>query len=454
MSSLLWTLAVYAGTVLIAWRLRLVKLRTVEDRRVLLAILLVLAGAHSTAVRTGAEDVAANPVVIETAMRGLLDLLALLVVVPLLPRADWRRTVGDNLGAMFLIAYLAVAGISTLYSVAPIVTAGKAFELAVGLIVILTAVGMEPGGATGRVQSFVRTVVLFEAGLLITALAGFFLMPQTFSLVEARPGFFLPQILTSPYAHSNGLSSMGALVSAYGFAEFWAAEAGQARRLWLGLGVLGAICAALASGRQGAVIWIASMAVLLWVCKRRWFLILVAPTAVALAVAYRDVLLAVLSRGQASVTLATWSGRLEFWDAALEVWEQHPWLGYGFGAGGRFVALESIGEDAVGSLHSGYMEALTGVGIVGVVPLGLAIALMVVWAIRCLRARRLVSMAILVIPLLIRTFVSTGFGGWLNGEFLIFAALVLVAREHRRRRWIRPGSGLPESRKLVEQRRP
>ena len=199
------------------------------------------------------------------------------------------------------------------------------------------------------------------------------------------------------------------------------------------VGTLGVVGAALASGRQGVVIWVASMAVLLWVCRRRWLMFLVAPTLIGVLVTYRDLIGAVLTRGQASVTMASWSGRLDYWAAAIEVWKQHPWLGYGFGVGGRFVALRSINSDSVSSLHSGYMEALTGVGILGLIPLGVAVAVVAGWAVRSLRAAREVPMAILLVPLLLRTLVSGGFGAWVNAELLLFATLVVAAGESRRR---------------------
>lgn len=449
MTGLLWTLAVYAGVVLIGRRLGLISLRSRDQRRLLWAVLLVLAGAHSTAVRSGAEDVVSNPVVLETVLRGLLDLVALLVVLPLIARPPSRQALRSSVGASSLIIYLVVAGVSVLYSAAPVVTAGKVFELGVGLAVLLTALRLQPHGSTGLLQDVVRAVVLFEAGLMLTAVVGFFLMPGTFSQLENRPGFALPQTLISPFAHPNGLSSMGALVSVYAWAQVLTGATGSARRAWIVLGGTGALGVVLASGRQGVVIWLVAMAILLWVSRRRLFVLLLGPVAIGLIVAYRDVIAAALSRGQASASLASWSGRLDFWDAALEVWRQHPWLGYGFGVGGRFVALESIGRSDISSLHSGYMEALTGVGLIGVLPLGVATALVIAWGVRSLRAGREIPTAILVIPLLLRTLVSDGFGAWINAEFMVFGALVLTAGEQRRLRRVR-GSGALEPGQLAE----
>lgn len=433
MISLLWTIPVYALAVLASRRSGLLSLDTRNDRRVLLALLLLLAGASSTAYRQGADDVVANPIVLETALRGLFDVLALVVVLPILANTPWRLRLRGHVAAASLIAYVGMAGVSTLYSVAPIVTAGKAFELAVGLLVILTAMHPEPGNTSGQLQAAIRVVVVTQAALLVIAIVGFFAMPGTFSALESRPGFILSRTLVAPYDHSNGLSSTAALVSVYALAEVLTGAVGLRRRVWIALALVGALGVVLASGRQGVVMWMTSMAVLLWVLRRRLLVLLIAPATIGVVLAYSDVILTALVRGQPSVTLDTWSGRLTFWQAAVGAWAQHPWLGHGFGVGGRFVALRSIGSDEIPSLHSGYMEALTGLGVIGVVPLLAAVALVAVWALRSYRDRRDVPMAILLIPLLLRTLVSNGFGAWLNPEFLILAALALAADEARRR---------------------
>ncbi|RPI21323.1 MAG: hypothetical protein EHM57_06765, partial [Actinobacteria bacterium] len=290
MTGLLWTLGVYGAAVLAVWRLGLISLKARDDRRLLCAVLLLLAGANSTVSRTGAEDVVANPVVLETAVRGLFDVLAFLVVVPIVARTPWRDRLRGATGTGFLIVYLGVAGISVLYSAAPIVTAGKVFELAVGILVILTALRPGPGSTAGQLQAAVRVIVLSEAALVLVAVVGFFLMPGTFSQLENRPGFVLPQTLASPYDHSNGLSSMGALVSVYAFAELLTGATGRFRGVWAVLGCGGALGVLLASGRQGVVIWAASMAVLLWTCRRQWFVLFVAPATIGLIVAYREVI--------------------------------------------------------------------------------------------------------------------------------------------------------------------
>ena len=78
MTSFTFVLVVY----LLAYRqLRRVPwLVTAPDRRIALATILALAGSHANAERSGAADVAQNPIVLETAIRGAAGLAALLIL--------------------------------------------------------------------------------------------------------------------------------------------------------------------------------------------------------------------------------------------------------------------------------------------------------------------------------------------------------------------------------------
>ena len=214
---------------------------------------------------------------------------------------------------------------------------------------------------------------------------------------------------------------------------------GAGRGKWVSIGLLGTVAMLLASGRQGLVIWVVAIAVLLWSRRRRWFLGFV-PAAVLLALTQWNAIWAsiweIASRDQQAGTLATWSGRLTYWDAAVQSWLDHPWTGYGFGVGGRFVALRGIGEDSVSSLHSGYMEALVGLGLLGVVPLAFAIFRTTAWCLRRLGSAADTPYAILIVPLLLHSLVSLGLAGWLTADFVIFACLAAIGDtegRHRRR---------------------
>lgn len=384
-----------------------------------LALVLALLGTHSFVGGSTAEEILKNPLVLERLVRGALAAAALVVILPLLiNRLRNSPRVGPGMTA--LILYVVIAGTSALYSSATFVSAAKAFELGLGLLIVWALV-LEPERPIEGLHRAVRFIISLEAALLSTAVIGFFLLPGTFSRVQDRPGFLTEATMVSPYSHSNGLSASGSMVAAYALALFLNSATTKERLKWGVLAVLGTAGTLLASGRQGLVIWLVATAVLLWVHRRKLFAFLVAPASAYLVASNWSSIWRIVARNQSRSTLSTWSGRRVWWASALEVWKDHPWTGYGFGVGGRFVASSS---SARSSLHNGYMEALVGVGIIGLMPLAIAAVRMVIWCGDRLFRTNDTHLAILAVPLLLHTLVSLGFGGWLNEDFLILGVLV------------------------------
>lgn len=392
-------------------------------RRETLALVLVLLAAHSIAARSEAEEILSNPVVLERVVRGALAGLAMVLALPPLIQRITRHERGYR-GLTALSLYVFVAFASVLYSVASLVTAAKAIELSAAVVAV-AAIGLD-ADARNRIRQAIGLVITLEAALLTTAVIGFFILPDTFAGLQSRPGFFSEGTLISPFATSNGISATGALLAAFALAQVL--EQTTMRFRWIGLFVLGTAGTILASGRQGVAIWVASVAILTFVHRRTLFMTLLAPGTALLVTLYWVDIVAVLSRDRPR-NFTNLTGRLPWWQAALDSWVEHPWTGYGFGAGGRFVALRSIGRSSTSSVHSGYFEALVGIGLLGVIPLAYAVLRVAAWSTRQLIARSETELAILIVPLVLRTFISMGFGGWLNAEFVLFALLVAAADE-------------------------
>ncbi len=429
MQSLLWAGGIFGATYLIVyrgpWRVRPEWVaRHLRFRTEFVAIVLILLGSHSVAVRLAAEDVLRQPLVIETILRGALDALALVVVGPLLVRRLRDRLPERLSGLVALSAYVTFAGLSVLFSVAPMSTAGKVFELAAGTAVVATLT-LGPDNRRA-LRDAVLFVILLEAALVAVAVAGFFLMPALFAEVQGRPGFIWQATMISPYAHSNGLSAAAGMVSAFSLARFLSPERAN-QGFWGSLVVVGSLGVVLGSGRQGVAIWLAAGIAVLWVRRRRLFMLLIGPGVAAFIVLNWDAVLLALGREQQASTLATWSGRLVWWQSAIDAWSEHPWTGFGFGAGGRFVALARVGSDAASSVHNGYLEVLIGVGIIGSIPFVYMIWRMLRWSVVHLIRGLDTAHAVLFIPLMLHTLVSLGFGGWVSSDFLIFAMLVGIA---------------------------
>jgi O-antigen ligase len=224
--------------------------------------------------------------------------------------------------------------------------------------------------------------------------------------------------------HSNAVSSASALVGVFALAKLLAGR--SARTFWAAGLVISTMALILSSGRQGVAMALAGVALVLWFERRRLFALFIGPAAVLLFISNQQQIMAALSRDRPSNWI-TLSGRLPWWEAAISTWERHPWTGWGYSTGGRFVALQSIGSDVVSSVHSGFLEVLVGVGILGAIPFLYALGRLILWSGRKLRARSDVALAVLIVPLVIRTAVSPGFGGWLNVEFVLFALLAALS---------------------------
>lgn len=428
MRGFLWTAGVWAVTIM----LLVPRGRTGALRRWIhfldrekLALLLVLLGTHTIAKVTTAEEVAADPLIIDRIMRGALAVLALAVIVPVLTKR--ARTVSNWSfpGMTGVTLYGVVAALSTVYSVFPLGTAGKVVELGAGIAVVW-AVALRQDAQSG-LRSLVRFVVILEAALVIGASVGFFILPAVFAVPTRRPGFLFSATMMSPWAHSNALSAGGGLVAAYSLAMVLSLEDRKLRLRWGSVFLASSFGIVLASGRQGVLIWLAGVAILLWLLRRRLFLLVAVPATAGIAGLYWDVLWPVLTRGDGPRNIASLTGRTGFWEAAYTAWLRHPWTGFGFGSGGRFVALQSIGKDTISSLHSGYFETLIGVGLLGLIPLVYAIFWVIKWSISNLRNRRDVCLAILVVPLLMHAAVANGFAAWLKEDTIVFMALVALA---------------------------
>lgn len=424
MTGLMWAAAIWGGFYLIASRFR-TRSRVVGDwfGREHLALLIALLGTYSIAARTEAEEVLRQPLVLERIVRGGLSAIALVVIGPMLFRRI-RSYVPGRRAMTGLFVYLGVAAVSTLYSAAPLVTAAKVGELSAGLAPVV-AIALGPRSAE-RLRHTIVLLMSLVATMLAVTVVGFVALPSVFAGVQSRPGFVLPETLISPFAHNNTLSAMGAILLVFAVAMVLVGRGG--RRIWSAGAVVGVASLVLSSGRQGVVMAVAGLAVVLWAVRRTLFLGLLGPAIVGLVYVFWDSIFDALARNRPQ-QLTTFTGRLYWWEAAVEAWSAHPWTGWGYAAGGRFVALASIGRGATSSVHSGYVEALVGVGLLGLVGLVYALGEVIAWSIRSLKEE--IAFAVLIVPLALRTAISQGFASWLNIEFVLFAILVAIADQAR-----------------------
>jgi O-antigen ligase len=71
-------------------------------------------------------------------------------------------------------------------------------------------------------------------------------------------------------------------------------------------------------------------------------------------------------RGQSQEQASKLSGRISFWKEAIPVWQESPVVGKGLLTATRFEVLAPLGYTGTSTIHSTWVEALVGTGVVGV----------------------------------------------------------------------------------------
>lgn len=430
MVGLTWTAALWVIAIGItrtgSWAAPFRRLSTGLGREHTAMVLLLLAF-HSRATRTGAEDSLANPFVAETIARGALAMAALVILVPLfVPNARLALVVRRKLWGVFgLGLYFVVAALSVLWSVFFLNTAGKVLEI--GIAFALGYVITTRKDSVDAAKRTLQFVLYLEGFLIAVAISGFILVPSVFAQELSRPGFFFRETMVAPFGGPNGFSAVGAMLASFALAHIFTRPRGEPKAHWYALLGMGSISTVLSSGRQGVIIWLVIISLLLFMFRRRIFVLLIAPATAVFTLVNWETLWSIVSRDQVSGSLITLTGRTNLWAAGIEAWKNQPLTGYGFGVGGRFVALRSIDLDFVTHLHNGFVEALVGVGLLGFVPLIFVVLRTLVWSVRHLRRRIDVPFTVLILPLVLQNFVGLGFGAWFNTNLMLFALIVALA---------------------------
>lgn len=424
-TAVIWVVAILA-TRSAVWSRPIRRLSLGLGREHTILVLLLLAH-HARAERAGAADTLANPFVIETIARGGLALGALALLVPLfVPKARLSNVIrGKTYGMLGIGIYYVVAALSVLWSAAPLNTAGKILEITVAFGLVWALVMRDD--AVDALKNTLKFVLFLETTLIIVAIAGFLVVPSVFAEDLSRRGFFFRGTMVAPFGGPNGFSAVGAMLASYSAAHIFQTGPGGRRAHWIGLFIIGSLSTVLSSGRQGVMIWMVGLAVVLLVFRRELFVLFVAPASALLIFLNWNFLWGIVSRDQVAGSLTTLTGRTQLWEAGIDALSRQPMTGYGFGAGSRFVALRAIGKDYLVHIHNGFLEALLGVGIIGFLPFIYAVLRTLGWSIRHLKARIDVPYAILLIPLLMQNLFGLGFGAWFNPNLLLFVLLVGLA---------------------------
>jgi O-antigen ligase len=348
----------------------------------------------------------------------------------------------------FYAAYAVVVFLGIVASVNPLLTSYRAIEMVAGLLVAAGAYRTARGEALTRIE---RMIFWYAVGMILSAWIGAFIFggaalePQTRSPIPVRLQGIFPRI-----SH-NSLGYLSVLVALWSLARLLSRgrEVGPRPPVSAAIFVLGLITLVIAQYRTGYVALIAGVAVLLVVAGRK----------VLAGIAVASVLVLSFSggglveetqpyilRGQDTERASRLSGRVTYWSAAIPVWQESPIIGGGLQTASRLVVLSSLGTDkgAASNLHSTWVEALVGTGVVGVTMLALSL-LVALWRAlaRAFDGGSRVVPAVILTILLVRTFTGGGIDGGGDTQLLYLTLLFGLRDEYlspKRRAVVNPVS--------------
>jgi O-Antigen ligase len=398
-----------------------------------------------------ADELAYNPLDAAAQFRVLCVMLALMLgVLALISRPYAAPSNGrlTSLPIRLYCFYVFVVFLGTPLSINLPLTAYRGVELLTALVVMVGArrsVGDEAADRIGAVLYW------FTVGLLLSVWIGFIIAPdQAQSTILSTTAPLGWQIVgVWPSFAANGVGSLGVLVTFWSLARLRTLPSPTifGRGLAYATAGLGVASLILAQYRTGYVAFVVGL--LVYLCfGRRWTLVAIVLLAVLGVVAMGQSSLVKEAepyalRGQTTEQASELSSRVDYWSASIPVWEESPLVGKGLLTATRFEVLAPLGDDYTSGIHSTWVEALVGTGLIGLALLTLSFLVTCRRAfVRAVRTADLVPVLLLAV-LGVRSFTGTTFE-ILSYQAIIYLWLALSLPDEGDRRY-EPTSALGRS---------
>jgi O-antigen ligase len=379
-------------------------------------------------------DAAAQFRVLCVALALMLGALALISQPHAVP-SNGRLT---SLPIRLYFIYVFVVFLGAPVSVDLPLTAYRGIELLTGLIVMVGARRSVGDEATERIGTVLYWITI---GLLLSVLIGCVVAPDLAITHLTNNAPIVWQISgVVPSISSNGVGTLGVLVTFWSLARLRTLSSPTTLRrgfayVMAGLGVVSLF---FAQYRTGYVAFVIGLLVYLligrkWVKATLVLMILLGAIAWGASSLVKDAEPYAL-RGQTTEQASQLSSRVEFWTAAIPVWEESPLIGKGLLTATRFEVLAPLGFTDVSAIHSTWIEALVGTGVIGVALLSLSFLVTFKRAfVRALRSGDLVPVLLLAVTA-IRSITGNTFEIF-NYQAMVFLWLALSLSDPAEQRY-------------------
>lgn len=358
-----------------------------------------------------------TPSIIQYGIRATAILLSILMLLK-----SKKRTIVRMYPICFLlIIFLVYCLTSTFYSVDKIQTAIKVIELFIDLWLILELLEEEKNyeKVFFRLIAIIMIVMVFS---LVVTFIGMVIMPGTFLRKSSSIiGFQLTGVILS--SNSIGAAAVLLLIGLLHTPRF------RGKILFMCL-PLGAIF--LAQARTALISLLCILVVYLLASKHKFRYLLIVIPLLLIGYSNMDLIKAYFLRGADAGNIQTMSGRITMWNAAKVLIEKKPLMGYGFGSGGEII---SKAHHNMSSLHSGVYETIIGIGYIGFIILLIIYIICIGLMVRSVLKNgiRKNSFEIMfMMDISIRSYVSTGLGGWHSyGIMMWYLMLISLSTMNR-----------------------
>ena len=270
---------------------------------------------------------------------------------------------------LFLV-YTMYAAVSVLYSVDPLQSLWKSFEILVVLLFVNrlwdTFGNLKKEKQKIAVKQLANSLTYIIFGISVLSIVGGLLVPErawrsigTYGLMINSMNGVVPSI------NANTLGQMGGTLAFIGISrwmifrsKFFAGD-----MFLIGVGLLTLL---LAYSRTSLITFLVFVFLLLIITHKKIFIIPVLILYMAGSYFLSDIILQYLHRGQSVEQFTSLSGRVYMWERAIEFWKKSPWFGHGFYSGHKQIEIGAHGG-FLATVDSTYVETLVDLGIVGLI---------------------------------------------------------------------------------------
>ena len=269
-----------------------------------------------------------------------------------------------------LTVYALISGLSALWSVHPSLTLYKSLEYFTEVALIASIIGWVKHP---RDFKSLFDWTWFLVGLLMLSIwLGVLLWPNEAILYNI--GVLGIQIQgVFPKVAANGVGDLGALIGIVSFVRFLYVQ-GKSRRFYLLVFLFALVTLVFSQSRSPLTGFVLAVTLILLLDHRITFVVFAGfslPFLLLLTPA-GDFFWQFFLRNQSEFLFFSLSGRLFYWESALPLILEQPIQGYGAYAAGRFLVATQFSE-TLSSLHGTWPEVLIGTGVIGIIPLLIAV---------------------------------------------------------------------------------